>query len=81
MTSPVDTDNLKARHGNPHAVRLRSPDGTVTVIIHPSTKPGYKRWQVSYFNGDQHLSDSTFDDLNEACQTLTSKGFVIDRVS
>lgn len=81
MTMPIDTDDPKSTHGNPHAVRLRSADGTVTVIVHQSTKPGYKKWQVSYFNGDLHLSDSTFDDLNEACQSLTSKGFIIDKVS
>ena len=62
-------------------VRLRSEDNSVTTLVHQSTKPGYRRWQVTYFNGDDHLSDTSFDHFDDALHSLTSKGFVIDKAT
>lgn len=62
-------------------VRLRSKDKSVTAFVHKSTKPGYKRWQVTYFHDNQHLSDTSFDNFEEALHSLTSQGFVIDKAS
>jgi hypothetical protein len=62
-----------------HVVRLRSADGSVTVLVHRSTKPGYKPWQVTYFHDSDHLSDTSFDHFDDALHALTSKGFIIDK--
>ncbi len=62
-------------------VRLRSEDGSVTVLVHQSTKPAYRKWQVTYFNGDEHLGDTSFNYFDEALKSLTDKGFVIDKAT
>ena len=49
--------------------------------MHQSTKPGYRKWQVTYFHDDEHLSDTSFDHFDEALKSLTSKGFVIDKAT
>ena len=62
-----------------HVVHLISSDGSVTVLVHQSTKPGYKRWQATYYHKDEQLSDTSYDLLDEALHCLCGKGFVIDK--
>ena len=48
------------------------------VFIHRTTKPGYKLWQVTYFEADLMSHDASFDHLQEALDSVRAQGFIID---
>ncbi len=51
-----------------------------SAIIHQSTKPGYRLWQVTYFLDSQVMQDESWDDLQLALDSARAKGLVVDRL-
>lgn len=52
-----------------------------SAVIHHSTKPGTKLWQVSYFNGPVAAEDAHFDTLQEAFDSARASGLEFDKAS
>lgn len=48
------------------------------VFIHRTVKPGYKCWQVTYFEADLMSHDDSFDHLQDALDSVRGQGFIID---
>lgn len=61
-----------------HAISLEG-EMQRSAIIHHSTKPGYKLWQVSYFSGIQAGEDETWDTLQEALDSARAHGLLLSK--